>query len=312
MIHIIKYLDFKGEIKDSENVSGVQSDGENLLLVTDELNDIFVLKGNKQDDHYKLTGKLQLHPDPEAPEVDLEDIALSGNNFYAVGSHALARRSVKEKKKYQKNRDRLRTVRSESARNQVLKFSYKEDGQDKPKVVKQSVKSKSLITYLENDEVLGPFTKIPSKENGVDIEAIAADETYLYFGFRGPVLRSNYVPVMVTSFENLAEYELRYVDMDGRGIRGMTKVNDGFLLIGGPVGDGDQPYQLYFWNGVDCIPGKDKPEVSQIQLLGEIQTPPNSKAEGITVLQETENEYEIIIVYDGAKQGWPTIFRVDK
>ena len=104
---------------------------------------------------------------------------------------------------------------------------------------------------------MGIFTKIPSKENGIDIEGIASDGDKLYIGFRGPVLRGNYVPVMVIKdCDNPSDYELLFVNLDGNGIRDICKVEDGFLIISGPMGDGVGNYQLYFWNGVDSIPGK--------------------------------------------------------
>ena len=54
--------------------------------------------------------------------------------------------------------------------------------------------------------MLQRFTQIPSKENGVDIEAIAVkgkDGDKLHLGFRGPVLRDNLVPIMVLDFNRI-------------------------------------------------------------------------------------------------------------
>ena len=94
----------------------------------------------------------------------------------------------------------------------------------------------------------------------------------LYLGFRGPVLRGNYVPVMVTQFQDIAQdskYELRYVNLNGNGIRDLVAIDDGFLVLAGAVGDGITPYQIYFWDGQDVIPGTDRTP-GNMKLLKEV------------------------------------------
>ena len=93
----------------------------------------------------------------------------------------------------------------------------------------------------------------------------------------------------------------------------ITKVKDGFLIIAGPVGDGNSPYQLYFWNGVDSIPGKQKEQIvgkTILKKVGEIPTFRDAKAEGITIIKEMGFEYEVMIVYDSVDKGSPALFKV--
>ena len=47
-------------------------------------------------------------------------------------------------------------------------------------------------------------------------------------------------------------------------------------------------------------------------LLGEIPPREGGKAEGITVLEETDSSYEVIIVFDGLDKGSPMRYRVLK
>ncbi|MFO0119910.1 MAG: DUF3616 domain-containing protein, partial [Cyanobium sp.] len=47
----------------------------------------------------------------------------------------------------------------------------------------------ALSQVLAADPLIAPFLKIPSKENGLDIEGIAARAERLLVGLRGPVLR---------------------------------------------------------------------------------------------------------------------------
>ena len=52
-------------------------------------------------------------------------------------------------------------------------------------------KQGELAKALKRDAHLGPFRKIPSKENGFDVEGIAARGSRLLLGLRGPVLRES-------------------------------------------------------------------------------------------------------------------------
>jgi hypothetical protein len=117
---------------------------------------------------------------------------------------------------------------------------------------------------------------------------------------------------MRLQFDDQQDNELLFVNLDGRGIRDITKVQDGFLIVAGPVGDSTLSYRLYHWDGKDCIPGRrgdDDPEQGQTTLLGTIPTPCGAKAEGITVLEENPSGYDVLIVYDSAQDGGMTVFR---
>jgi hypothetical protein len=52
------------------------------------------------------------------------------------------------------------------------------------------------MSLIVNDPFLAPYVALPSKENGIDIEGIAATDKYLFVGFKGPVFRQNYVPIL--------------------------------------------------------------------------------------------------------------------
>ena len=105
-----------------------------------------------------------------------------------------------------------------------------------------------------------------------------------------------------------------YINSGGRGIRDITRVSDGFLIVAGPVGDGPASYQLYHWDGKDTVPGKDiaAKNIGKLCLLGEIWRPNGSKVEGIVVLQEKKTSYELIFVYDGVEKEGAQLFHVLK
>ena len=90
--------------------------------------------------------------------------------------------------------------------------------------------------------------------------------------------------------------------------------DDRILLLAGPVGYGPASYQLYHWDGKDVIPGRNQEaeDVGKVTPLGEIRPPEKSGAEGIVLLQEGDTAYELIVVFDGVKNGGAQRIRVAK
>ena len=310
---------FSGDIKGSKDISAISKIGSFLVIGSDEAvgqdenenliqmlkkvsevqyevhRNILLFKGNKKD------GK----------EMDIEGIAAEGDKLYIVGSHSSRRKRIKKNKKYKTNRETFWKKNMDDAKNRdwLCRLTIDSQGKD---LANRKI---SLRNIIKNDRVLKAFSEIPSKENGIDIEGIAAKGGWLFIGFRGPVFRENYVPVMKLKFDDpQGTYELLYVNLGGRGIRDITHVSDGFLIVAGPVGDGPDSYQLYHWDGKDTITGKDltTKNIGKLSLLGEIWRPKGSKAEGIVVLEEKGASYDLIVVYDGVKKEVAQLFRVPK
>ncbi len=239
-----------GSIKAPEDVSAIAKVGSFLVIGSDEgvgpdekENFIQVLK-KVGDDRYEVDRNILLFKGnkKDGKEMDIEAIAVEGDTVFVVGSHSSKRQRVKSDKKYKKNRKSFRQDKIEDEKNRdwLYRLTLYSQGRDSDK------KKISLRKILKKDKVLKTFSQIPSKENGVDIEGIAVKEGWLYVGFRGPVFRGNYVPVMKLKFDAPKEtYELLYVNLGGRGIRDIIHVSNGFLIVAGPVGDGPASYQLY-------------------------------------------------------------------
>jgi hypothetical protein len=129
------------------------------------------------------------------------------------------------------------------------------------------------------------------------------------------VLRNGFVPVLRLRFDEQHDNEILYVNLDGRGIRDLVKVQDGFLIAAGPVGDSPLSYQLYHWNGADALPGERQvgdPPRGTTTLLGRIPTPAGGKAEGIALLGEAADHYEVLIAYDGVDRGGMQVLRAPR
>ncbi|SEA97783.1 Protein of unknown function [Rubrimonas cliftonensis] len=228
-------------------------------------------------------------------ELDLEAFAVDGDTLYAIGSHGRKRKLTDPDSRRGTNLKRLRFdgIERERSREHVLVLRLGENG------ALEERDRFSLRGEIANDPVLSGFRATPSKENGVDIEGLAFRDGRLWVGFRGPVLRENFVPVMVFDPEDHDDYELRFVQLGGRGIRSLEAVSDGFLMIAGPVGDGEDGFQLLRWDGVDMLPGAGA-ELGRVELLGAIASAPGARPEGLAVLAEDAAGYDLMVVFDGA------------
>jgi hypothetical protein len=298
-------VEFTGAIHEPKEISAVAIIKGYLVIGSDESHTVQILK--RDGDRYRVFGEVIL--DDNKKEIDIEGITAEEDIVYVVGSHSRVRKTVKEKNTFQENRQQILLVEREESREWLYRFRIDADGKGLQR------ESTTLMPAIEQDPVLKDFTRVPSKENGVDIEGIAVRDGLLYIGFRGPVLRDNYVPIMTGRFGSpFSDASLVFVKLGGRGVRDLTPVRDGFLILAGPVGDGPGSYQLYFWDGRDCLPGQRVPEekAGRIELLSEVATAANAKAEGVAVLEESNSVYEVLIVFDGVKNGGATRYRVAK
>ncbi|PZO42157.1 MAG: DUF3616 domain-containing protein [Pseudanabaena frigida] len=289
--------------KKNESISAIEVVDDFLIVGADEGNKVKVLKRN--GDGYAVVRSIQLRSDKE---IDIEGIACEGSAVYVIGSHSYKREKIKLNQSYEQNRKAIATVLSETQRDQLFRFSLNADAE----IEKTSLRS--IIELNDSNNLLYLFSRIPSKENGVDIEGLAVHNGLLYVGFRGPVLRDNWVPILKCKFaQPIVQADLVFVNLGGRGVRDITRVNDGFLILAGAVGDGLVSYQVYFWDGEDCLIGNRKlGNVGRLDILGELPVYENAKAEGLALLKESDSAYEVLIVFDGVKNGDPKRFRIIK
>ncbi|MBT9312743.1 DUF3616 domain-containing protein [Leptothoe kymatousa] len=327
---ISQTVTFKGKIHKAEDLSAIAyfhiNNTAYLAVGSDESKKRVQLLKNTSGHIYEVDRDLEIElpAGKDALEIDIESIAFDNDKtcLYIIGSHSQKRRTVKvAEKTAAENRDRLTDdrIEKESDRNRIFQVALK----PKSGKVKDIQQVDNLKKLFAEDNYLKRFVEIPSKENGIDIEGLAFQDERLYLGFRGPILRGNYVPVMVIpskGFEKeITDYEIRFVQLNGGAIRDMTAVDGGFLIIGGPMGDAPGPYGIYFWDGSDMVYGTDRPVPMPPACirLEEIVPPIGDdgamgKAEGITVVEETATGYRVLIVFDSLKDGGPQLWHIHK
>lgn len=278
-----------GAIDAALGLSGVTLAGDYLVVGADEGHKIEILE--RGDEHgWRLVRKLALAKDDQ--EADIEAIAFGDGYLYVVGSHSHRRRRIKQDLTVRRNRERLLQVQAQASRNRLYRFTFDpatgETG--RPEVL-------DLSKRLRKDPLLKPFFGLPSKENGIDIEGMAIRDGVLYLGFRGPVLRDNFVPVMAMRYDDPKTYQLLLVRLDGHGIRDIVATEDGFLIVSGPMNDAPGPFRLWWWDGRDQVPGKDR-EVVPAVPIGPVSASGGARAEGLALLGCDSERADILVVFE--------------
>jgi hypothetical protein len=287
---------FRGEIDGPRDISGAVVVGDFLLIVSDEVKRPTALQVLKKDGaSYEVVGNVELPAGND--EVDLEAVAAEGRTVFVTGSHAWTRKI--------ENGD-IGVPKQKVSREQFFRFELEADGTAGP-----VAGPKSMTPAIEADPVLKGFVGMASKENGIDIESLAVQDGRLHFGFRGPVLRGGLVPVLSAAWDDPAgSAEVRYVRLDGRGIRDMVAVDGGFLLLAGPVGDADFSYRIYFWDGADQRSvEEDGPRAQRLAELADIG---QGKPEALAVLKAKNRTYELLLLCDGVPKGGPMRFKLTR
>ncbi|PPK92116.1 uncharacterized protein DUF3616 [Kineococcus xinjiangensis] len=303
------------------NLSAVREDGEHLWLAGDETATVERLSAEVRDGVVSGYGdqrtvhlaELVELPSPEDEEVDVEGLARSGPWLWAVGSHSLKRKKIRPEDSDEKARKRLGKLVREENRYVLVRLpvdpatglpAREVQGPD-GEVLTSAVlggHGDSLAEVLADDKLLAPFFAIPSKDNGVDVEGLAAHGERLYVGFRGPVLRGWAVVVEVLpethpkhahrlelrEFPEGGTYRLHLLDLGGLGIRDLCPDGDDLLVLAGPSMSLSGPVRVHRWVG-GCA--NDAPAVLRAEDLPVALVLAHGEgedhAEGIAVLDET-------------------------
>ncbi|KDN95872.1 DUF3616 domain-containing protein [Hydrogenovibrio marinus] len=234
------------------NISGMVKTDQFLALATDEGTQIQILPQSSQGYVATNSGVIDLNQTQRAiKEFDLEAMAWQKPYLYVIGSHSKKRKKLKLDWSVKKNMERITPVIDEPDRRVLFRVELSET------LKPLHIDKISLLNEIKNDPILSPFLAIPSKENGIDIEGLAVREhngkTQLFVGFRGPVLRGNLTPILKLTLRakrfEVKKSKLLLVNLGGFGIRDMQAMEDGFLLLSGPVNAVPNRFSLYAWDG---------------------------------------------------------------
>jgi hypothetical protein len=119
------------------------------------------------------------------------------------------------------------------------------------------------------------------------------------------------VPVMVMRFDEPEQYELRFLQLRGAGVRSLARVGDGFLVLASPERQAKERSAIFHWNGLDQVPGRGS-RGGRLERLLDLEPVRGGAPEGLTVVAEEADHYEVIVIHDGIPNGYPLRLRVPR
>ena len=332
-------LAFSGDWGDRlcKDLSAVCSIGRTLFLAADEKAQLERLVWNadsRQFDGHASFALKDFLPLKEAAddEVDIEGLAPApdGKALWLVGSHCQARGGVDKPTKAKEVPAWLTHIRPGPNRfllGHLPLASGSDGGPLAPAAEADGLKAASLpftddgsllTEVLREDPHLGRFLRAnaPAKENGFDIEGLAAAGDRIFLGLRGPVLRGwamvlevNPVPAGEKRLDlaNLPGdsrlYRKHFLGLDGLGVRDLMVDGADLLVLAGPTMDLDGPVHLYRWR--DALKVREETVVGAKELGRPMAIPYGrgvDHAEGICFLPKaargSDKDGKLLVLYD--------------
>ncbi|CAM3716585.1 DUF3616 domain-containing protein [Kibdelosporangium persicum] len=301
------------------NLSAVRSDGRYLWIAGDETATVERLTADEigrpteYAEHvtFPLPAVIKL-PGEAHEEVDVEGLARVGPYLWAVGSHSSKRKKLKRDHSDAKSAKRLASVSAEPSRRVLARLAIENDepvSETCDGHRSAALGRPGLIDLLEDDDHLAPFLAIPGKDNGLDIEGIAAagepGEERVFLGLRGPVLRGWAVILQLAPRADGNELKLdkvdggryvkHFIDIDGLGVRDLCVQGDDLLILAGPSMDLDGPVRVYRWRGAADLRASDVVHREELERVLDLPYGEgDDHAEGIALLPDNE----LLVVYD--------------
>jgi hypothetical protein len=290
---------FRGQVAEDQDLSGIACISDRFGLIgADESRDVQVIEISPKDKTLRVRETVSLTPSGD--EIDIEAIAAEGDSYYIIGSHGIS----KKEGIVQSNRYSLFRLGVDPATGKPTR--------------PLSLERTSLSNILRADPILGEHFGQPLQLRGVNIEGLAVRNGRLFVGLRGPNLDGNAFVLEVGAndvFGGKAQppYTLHKLQLGpGLGIREIVAARSGFLIIAGNSAaepsekytqsvdyDQDREFSLVVWDGVG----------SEVHKIGPIPDV-TGKAEAMTILEEAQDHVTVLMLFDGPRQGRPTVYRI--
>ncbi|RAK68215.1 DUF3616 domain-containing protein [Hymenobacter edaphi] len=317
-----------------DGLSSVLLTGDNLWLAGDESTSLERLRRQPdgsfgQHASFRLADLLELPGGPEQ-EVDIEGLAEAGHYLWLIGSHSRKRKAPKPDHPDQpKQLGKLAVVEAEANRYLLARvpllpdpatgdFTLHRTAPDPARpghflyaaALRPHGAANELLHLLRRDEHLAPFLAIPGKDNGFDIEGLAATpDGRVFVGLRGPVLRGwavvlelhpqpdRHGNLHLAKLPGTANrYHKHFLDLGGMGLRELRLLGRDLYLLAGPTMDLDGAIAVYRWPdmlGPHAAHTLHHPE--RLQRLFDVpHRPGHDRAEGMAVLDERH----VLCVFD--------------
>ncbi|QAY78461.1 DUF3616 domain-containing protein [Sphingosinicella sp. BN140058] len=257
-----------GDVADEviENLSAGTRLDDTLFVAADEQAQIERLTRSQQDwsAHQRFSIERLLpvaFPDEEA---DIEGLAADHGWLWVVGSHARTRPKPEKAPDSCIDLAALADLKDTRPRALLGRIPLIEqdgrwtpvarDGTRRAGILKQGRHGNAVAKAFRRDPLLRPFTRIPAKEGGIDVEGIAVCGDRVVLGMRGPVIATHAVLIEFTirgrksGMLQLADAPVRrLLALEGLGIRDLKRCGDDLLILAGPTTGLSGPCALYRW-----------------------------------------------------------------
>jgi hypothetical protein len=333
----------------SEGISAAVAVGDALWLAHDETVAVerLVLRGSRRGamryaghrrfdlrDLFSLPMPGRGAGDDAAPEADLEGLSFADGFLWIAGSHSARRGEAKGAGREAiaalgrvvraGNRfllARIPVARDDAGPTLATRCRIGDGRVLRAAKLRGGRRNDDLTRSLRDDPHLGPFLGIPSKDNGFDIEGLAAAPGgRLFVGLRGPVLdgwacvleirvdeptrrtlalRAIARPARGSS--KRAAYRKHFLDLGGAGVRDLCFAGRDLLVLSGPPMHGKGRSRVHRWKNALGARGE--------RMLGDDDLPvvldlPYRKhedhAEAITVVARRGTEVRVMVIHDSA------------
>ena len=269
--------------------------GNTLFCASDETAAIEVLHG--EGDRFRFAeqvalGDLLALPGGDDAEVDIESLSVDDGWLWLTGSHALTRpditgdaprKALRRLAEIRRQPNRFVLARLPLAETRKGRFlPVAEQGGRRAGLVEAGKRSSALIRWVEDDALLAPFTRLPAKENGFDIEGLAVSGDTVWLGLRGPVLRGHAVILQLSvtgakrgalkakKLEGGRRLRKHLLDLGGLGVRDLAAAGSDLLILAGPTMMAEGPYRLLRWRKAAATGESAVVDGADLQDLGPV------------------------------------------
>ncbi|PSJ40506.1 DUF3616 domain-containing protein [Sphingomonas deserti] len=257
-----------GDIDDDviENLSAGTRIEHTLFVAADEQAQIEGLtkSGTDWSDHRRFAIDALLPVSFPDEEADVEGLAADDNWLWVVGSHARTRPKPEKAPGGCIDLDDLADLKDTRPRALLGRIPLIEqggrwtpvaqDGKRRAGILKQGKHGNAVAKAFRRDPLLRPFTRIPAKEGGIDVEGIAVCGDRVALGMRGPVIATHALLIEFAvqakksgSLALTAPPVRRLLALEGLGIRDLKRCGDDLLILAGPTTGLSGPCALYRW-----------------------------------------------------------------
>lgn len=276
-----------------KDVSAAARTGDTLFTCCDETAglDRLTPDGETWGNHVHISlGEFLDLPDGPGGEMDIEGLMADDGWLWVVGSHSLKRgkaqgdgeEALRRLAKIERDPNRMFLGRIPLVEKNGGAMPVAKDGERRAQTLRLSKKKSRLRKWIGDDEHLAPFLNIPCKENGLDIEGIAARGMRVWLGLRGPVLRELAVVLefefKVTGSGHLKarridgdrRYRKHLIPTRGLGIRDLELHGDDLVLLTGPVTAAAGVAAIRRWRGAVGVESSGVVPEDSIELVREL------------------------------------------